>query len=238
MATLLHGLDIPIRTITTDHAFYLRSIATVPYRHPGSAQLAEAAAAELTAGADVVLLRHHGCLVVADTADLALSRAVNLEAARRGHLPSSVARRRCSPSARRSSCGHVRRDESTRPSLWPACALGSDRSRHHLACHGDRGLELSAKYQLLCRKSGIWGPDDPLRRSDGRVVRNENQRLRKRLVVGAVAGGLALGIVAMLEGASSERVNGSVTSRQPEGRRADGASPLRRKPDDERVRAE
>jgi L-fuculose-phosphate aldolase len=78
---LLHGLDIPIRTITTDHAFYLRSIATVPYLHPGSPQLAEAAAAELTAGADVVLLRHHGCLVVADTADLALSRAVNLEAA-------------------------------------------------------------------------------------------------------------------------------------------------------------
>lgn len=81
VATLLHGLDIPIRTITTDHAFYLRSIATVPYLHPGSAQLAEAAAAELTAGADVVLLRHHGCLIVADTADLALSRAVNLEAA-------------------------------------------------------------------------------------------------------------------------------------------------------------
>ncbi len=51
------------------------------------------------------------------------------------------------------------------------------------------------------------------RRSDGRIVRNENQRLRKRLVVGAVAGGLVLGLLAMLEGASSERVNGSVTSR-------------------------
>ena len=81
MATLLPVLDIPIRTITTDHAFYLREIATVPYLHPGSAQLADAAAAELAAGADVVLLRHHGCLIVADTADLALCRAVNLEAA-------------------------------------------------------------------------------------------------------------------------------------------------------------
>jgi ribulose-5-phosphate 4-epimerase/fuculose-1-phosphate aldolase len=81
MATLLPVLDIPIRTITTDHAFYLRDIATVPYLHPGSAQLADAAAAALTTGADVVLLRHHGCLVVGDTPDGVLSRAVNLEAA-------------------------------------------------------------------------------------------------------------------------------------------------------------
>jgi ribulose-5-phosphate 4-epimerase/fuculose-1-phosphate aldolase len=81
MATLLHGLDIPIRTITTDHAFYLRTIETVPYLHPGSAQLAHAAAAKLAAGADVVLLRYHGCLVVGDTPDLVLSRAINLEAA-------------------------------------------------------------------------------------------------------------------------------------------------------------
>jgi L-fuculose-phosphate aldolase len=81
MATLLPVLDIPIRTISTDHAFYLRDIATVPYLHPGSAQLANAAGAELAAGADVVLLRHHGCLVVGDTPDLVLSRAVNLEAA-------------------------------------------------------------------------------------------------------------------------------------------------------------
>ena len=81
MATLMHALDIQIRTITTDHAFFLRSIATVPYLHPGSAQLADAAAAVLTAGADVVLLRHHGCLVVAETPDVALSRAMNLEAA-------------------------------------------------------------------------------------------------------------------------------------------------------------
>jgi ribulose-5-phosphate 4-epimerase/fuculose-1-phosphate aldolase len=81
VATLLHALDVEIRTITTDHAFYLRSIATVPYLHPGSAQLADAAAEELASGADVVLLRHHGCLIVADTPDLALSRALNLEAA-------------------------------------------------------------------------------------------------------------------------------------------------------------
>ena len=81
MATLLHAVDVKIRMITTDHAFYLRSIATVPYLHPGSAQLADAAAAELASGVDIVLLRHHGCLVVAETFDLAMSRAMNLEAA-------------------------------------------------------------------------------------------------------------------------------------------------------------
>jgi L-fuculose-phosphate aldolase len=81
VATLLHALDIQIRTVTTDHAFYVSSIMTVPYLHPGSAELADATAKELAAGADVVLLRHHGCLVVADRPDLALSKAMNLEAA-------------------------------------------------------------------------------------------------------------------------------------------------------------
>jgi L-fuculose-phosphate aldolase len=79
-ATLLDALDIPIRTITTDHAYYLRTIARVPYLHPGGAELADAAAAALD-GSDVVLLRHHGCLVVSDSPDLLLSRALNLEAA-------------------------------------------------------------------------------------------------------------------------------------------------------------
>jgi L-fuculose-phosphate aldolase len=81
MATLLAALGMPIRTITTDHAFYLRSVATVPYLHPGGSHVAEAAAAALAAGADVVLLRHHGCLIVAETPGLVLSRAMNLEAA-------------------------------------------------------------------------------------------------------------------------------------------------------------
>lgn len=79
-ATLLDALDVPIRTITTDHAYYLRSIARVPYLHPGGTEVAEAAAGAL-GDADVVLLRHHGCLVVADTPDLLVSRALNLEAA-------------------------------------------------------------------------------------------------------------------------------------------------------------
>jgi L-fuculose-phosphate aldolase len=80
MATLLHAIGVTIRRITTDHAFYVRRLAEVPYLPPGSDALARGVAAAL-AEADVVLLRHHGCVVVADTFDLALSRAVNLEAA-------------------------------------------------------------------------------------------------------------------------------------------------------------
>ena len=80
MATLLHALGLPIRRITTDHAFYVRRVGEVPFLHPGSDALAAAVAGELE-GADIVLLRHHGCVVVADSFDLVFSRAANLEAA-------------------------------------------------------------------------------------------------------------------------------------------------------------
>jgi ribulose-5-phosphate 4-epimerase/fuculose-1-phosphate aldolase len=80
MATVLHSIGIPIRTITTDHAFYVRRLAVAPYQHPGTGDLAAAVAAAL-AEADIVVLPHHGCLVVADAFDLAFSRAANLEAA-------------------------------------------------------------------------------------------------------------------------------------------------------------
>jgi L-fuculose-phosphate aldolase len=80
MATLLDALGISIESMTTDHAHYLGRIAAVPYLPPGSSALAEATAAEL-GESDVVLLGRHGCLVVADSFDVAFSRAANLEAA-------------------------------------------------------------------------------------------------------------------------------------------------------------
>jgi L-fuculose-phosphate aldolase len=80
MASLLHAADLPIRRVTTDHAYYLRRIGAVPFIQPGSDQLARAVAAEL-AHADVVLLRNHGCVIVADSFDVGYSRAINLEAA-------------------------------------------------------------------------------------------------------------------------------------------------------------
>jgi ribulose-5-phosphate 4-epimerase/fuculose-1-phosphate aldolase len=78
--TLLHALGIPIRALTTDHALALARRAELPYLDPGSDELADAVAGAVAA-ADVVLLRHHGCVVVADSADVAFSRAANVEAA-------------------------------------------------------------------------------------------------------------------------------------------------------------
>ena len=80
LSVLLDALGHPIRLITIDHAYYVRRIATVPYLPSGTTELAEAGAAALAA-ADVVILGHHGCSVVADTVELAHKRAVNLEEA-------------------------------------------------------------------------------------------------------------------------------------------------------------
>jgi L-fuculose-phosphate aldolase len=80
VSTTLHAIGTPIRHLTTDHAYYVRDLQEVPYIHSGSPDLATAVAAKLD-GAEVVLLKHHGCLLVADAADLAYQRAMNLEAA-------------------------------------------------------------------------------------------------------------------------------------------------------------
>jgi L-fuculose-phosphate aldolase len=79
-ATLLHALDREIRLLTIDHAYYVRRAARIGYYHSGTSELADAVAAEL-ADANVILMQHHGCLVVADSLDLAFHRVLNLEEA-------------------------------------------------------------------------------------------------------------------------------------------------------------
>jgi L-fuculose-phosphate aldolase len=79
-SSLLHALGHPIRFLTIDHAYYLRRLAQVPYIASGTVELAEAAARKLSES-NVILLRYHGSLIVADSFDLAFSRAANLEAA-------------------------------------------------------------------------------------------------------------------------------------------------------------
>lgn len=79
-ATLLHALGREIRLITLDHAYYVRSIGSVPYIRSGTQEVADAAAAALGAH-DCVMLGHHGCVVVADDVGLAAQRAQNLEEA-------------------------------------------------------------------------------------------------------------------------------------------------------------
>jgi len=79
-ANLLAATGTRIRLITLDHAYYVRRLALVPYLPSGSEELAEAVAARL-ADVDVVMMTHHGCLVVAPDAEAAFERAANLEAA-------------------------------------------------------------------------------------------------------------------------------------------------------------
>jgi len=79
-ANLLVALGRPIRLITLDHAYYVRRLALVPYLPSGSEELGAAVADQLR-DVDVVLLAHHGCLVVGPDVDAAYERAANLEAA-------------------------------------------------------------------------------------------------------------------------------------------------------------
>jgi len=70
-----------IRIVTTDHAFYLRRVSTVPFRLPGSVEVAALTAAMAADGTDCLVLSHHGCVVLGDSVELAHKRARNLEEA-------------------------------------------------------------------------------------------------------------------------------------------------------------
>jgi ribulose-5-phosphate 4-epimerase/fuculose-1-phosphate aldolase len=80
-SVLLTMLGEPIRLITTDHAAYLRRIEVVPFHPPGTQELADAVGQAVADGTNCVVLPQHGCAVVADTVEMALRRAMNLEEA-------------------------------------------------------------------------------------------------------------------------------------------------------------
>lgn len=82
-SVLLTALGHDIALITTDHAYYLREIATIRFEPPGSVELATAAAEAVAGGINALILGHHGCSVLADSVELAHKRAVNLEEAAR-----------------------------------------------------------------------------------------------------------------------------------------------------------
>jgi L-fuculose-phosphate aldolase len=82
-SVLLTALGYDIALITSDHAYYLRKVATVPFDQPGSVELAVAAADAVASGVNALVLGHHGCSVLADSVELAHKRAVNLEEAAR-----------------------------------------------------------------------------------------------------------------------------------------------------------
>ena len=83
LAVLLDALGEPVRLITTDHAFYLRRVARVPFYPPGTVAMADAAAAAVADGTNCVILAHHGCSVLGPDIAMAHRRASNLEEAAR-----------------------------------------------------------------------------------------------------------------------------------------------------------
>ncbi|MBA2316599.1 MAG: class II aldolase/adducin family protein [Euzebyales bacterium] len=78
---LLDAMGRDIRLITTDHAYYVRKVASVPWMPSGSAELAAAAAEVLRDGTNCSVLGHHGCVAVAADVGTAFKRAANLEEA-------------------------------------------------------------------------------------------------------------------------------------------------------------
>ncbi|MYY08024.1 class II aldolase/adducin family protein [Streptomyces sp. SID4919] len=79
-AVLLDAVGAPIRLISLDHAYYVRSVGTVPYHPNGSDELAEAAA-EQALHHDCMVLSHHGCSSLGADIGMAFRRAMNLEEA-------------------------------------------------------------------------------------------------------------------------------------------------------------
>jgi ribulose-5-phosphate 4-epimerase/fuculose-1-phosphate aldolase len=80
-ALLLDALGEHVRIVTTDHAYYLRRVSTVPFRLPGGPEVAALTAAMAADGTDCLVLSHHGSVVMGDSVELAHKRARNLEEA-------------------------------------------------------------------------------------------------------------------------------------------------------------
>ena len=79
-AVLVDALGHRIRLITLDHAYYVRSVGTVPYFPNGSDELADVAA-EQAREHDCIVLSHHGCSALGADVGMAYRRALNLEEA-------------------------------------------------------------------------------------------------------------------------------------------------------------
>jgi L-fuculose-phosphate aldolase len=77
---LLDALGHPVRLISLDQAYYVRSVASVPYFPSGSDELADAAA-EAARDCNAVVMGFHGCSCLGETIAMGFRRAQNLEQA-------------------------------------------------------------------------------------------------------------------------------------------------------------
>jgi L-fuculose-phosphate aldolase len=79
-AVLVDAMGHAIRLITLDHAYYVRSVGTVPYFPNGSDELADSSAEQAEVH-DCVVLSYHGCSATGPDVGMAFRRALNLEEA-------------------------------------------------------------------------------------------------------------------------------------------------------------
>jgi L-fuculose-phosphate aldolase len=77
-AVVLDACGHAVRLITLDHAYYLRRVATVPFAHNGTDELADTAA-EAARDCDAIVMSHHGSSTLGPTIEMAYRRALNLE---------------------------------------------------------------------------------------------------------------------------------------------------------------
>jgi len=77
---LLDALGHQIRLITLDHAYYVRSVGTVPYNPNGSDALADTTAEQAKIH-NCVIQSFHGCSAHAENIGMAFRRILNLEEA-------------------------------------------------------------------------------------------------------------------------------------------------------------
>jgi L-fuculose-phosphate aldolase len=77
-AVVLDACGEAVRLLTLDHAYYLRLVATVPFAHNGSDELADTAA-EAARDADAIVLSHHGTSTLGATVEMAWRRSLLLE---------------------------------------------------------------------------------------------------------------------------------------------------------------
>ncbi|MCC6495785.1 MAG: class II aldolase/adducin family protein [Propionibacteriaceae bacterium] len=79
-AVLLDALGHKIRLITLDHAYYVKSVGSVPYYPNGSDELADLSA-EQCLEHNCLILSNHGCSAIGPDISMAYRRALNLEEA-------------------------------------------------------------------------------------------------------------------------------------------------------------